>query len=131
MSVSVTCRQPAEGAQPVNATDQSQSRQQPQPHPRGCGCSSRGAVPARRKGKLAMHYRLAAVPAAWMSATLYIVEDCIGRLFLLDPAENDMQLLDERDANTLMQWYELSHSKAWHLRSDLIRQLSRPASLSL
>jgi hypothetical protein len=71
-----------------------------------------------------MYYRLAALPPAWIEVQLFILEDRVGRLFLLDPAAERLDRLDPIDANLLMQWYELSQVVSWHSLLQITQMLS-------
>ena len=59
-----------------------------------------------------------------MGAGSYVVEDRLGRLYLLDPILGRLEPLDPVEANVLAEWYEFSQSYCWKSRSELIRTLS-------
>ena len=71
-----------------------------------------------------MYYRLAALPPTWIETQLFILEDCVGRLFLLDPSGEHLERLHPADANVLMQWYELSQVGSWHSLPRITQMLS-------
>ncbi|MEX1158641.1 MAG: hypothetical protein WEC79_06910 [Thermomicrobiales bacterium] len=76
-----------------------------------------------------MYYRLAALPPTWIEVQLFMLEDRVGRLFLLDPSLERLERLDPADANVLMQWYELSQTVSWHLLPKITRMLSTTCPL--
>jgi len=73
-----------------------------------------------------MYFRLVAIPRSWVDVDLFILEDTTGSLYQYEPERDHLERLADRDANLLMQWYELSQTFTWHARDALQELLGSP-----
>jgi hypothetical protein len=70
-----------------------------------------------------MLVRLVALSSESTRVPSCMLEDRIGRLYLLDADSEQLEPLERVDADMLMQWFESSQCCAWRPAADLVQRL--------